>query len=111
MRARKSRDEWAAIVRAFERSGQSHVEFCSKRGLEVRSFRGWLYRLRKAKQAAPEVTLVPVEVTPGPSSPLVTRASFPSELIVVVSGVDVRVSVGTDIEYVARLVAELRVRC
>lgn len=111
MRARKSRDEWAAIVRAFERSGQSHVEFCSKRGLEVRSFRGWLYRLRKAERAVPEVALVPVEVTAGPSSPLVTRASFPAELIVGVSDIDVRVSVGTDIEYVARLVAELRARC
>jgi hypothetical protein len=111
MRARTSRGEWAAIVGAFERSGQSHVEFCSKRGLEVQSFRGWLYRLRKAERAAPEVALVPIEVTAGPSSPLVTRAGVPAELVLAVSDLEVRVSVGTDIEYVARLVAELRARC
>ncbi len=111
MRARKSRDEWAAIVRAFERSGQSHAEFCTKRGLEVRSFRGWLYRLRKAEGAAPEVALVPVEVTAGPMSSMVTGAPVAVNLVVAVSDLEVRVRVGTDIEYVARLVSELRARC
>ena len=111
MRARKSRGEWVAIVGAFERSGQSPEEFCSKRGLEVGSFRGWLYRLRKAARPVAEVALVPVEVIAGPSVPRVTRDGGPTELVVAVSDIDVRVSVGTDIEYVARLVAELRARC
>jgi hypothetical protein len=53
------------IVRAFERSGEAHAEFCSKRGLKPWTFRRWLYRTRRqlAASAATDVVLVPVEVT------------------------------------------------
>ncbi len=111
MRARKSWSEWSAIVEAYERSGQSHLEFCSKRGLKVASFRGWLYRVRKAHRATPEVALVSVELTERPSSPTVVRANAPERLVVAVADVEVRLAVGTDVGYVACLVAELRSRC
>ena len=111
MRARKSGSKWSAIVEEYERSGQSHREFCSRRGLEVASFRGWLYRVRKAQRTVPEVSLVPVEVTPGPSCPGVERAALSAEVVVAVADLEVRVAVGTDIGYVACLVAELRSRC
>ena len=112
MRARKSWSQWSAIVEAYERSGQSHREFCSRRGLKVACFRGWLYRVRKAQRAVPEVALVPVELTAGPLSPGVARTPSPAELVVVaVADLEVRIAVGTDIGYVACLVAELRSRC
>ena len=109
MRARKSRSEWSKIIKAFERSGESHEEFCTKRGLNLGSFRGWLYRLRKA--AAPEVTLVPVAVTEGASSPSSPVGGPGGDIVVAVSDVYVRVVPGTDTMYVAALVAELRARC
>lgn len=108
MRARKSRSEWAAILKAFERSGESHEAFCSRRGLKIGTFRSTLYRRRKA--VAPEVALVPVEVVHGGGVVSASRAE-PSELTVVVAGVEVRVAVGTDPGYVGALVAELRARC
>jgi hypothetical protein len=105
MHARKSRSEWSAIVKAFERSGQSHEQFCSKRGLAIGSFRSWLYRLRRTHEAATDVVLLPVEVTP----PVARDA--PSEVVIAIAGVEVRVATGADVGYVAALVAEIRGRC
>jgi hypothetical protein len=104
----RSPAEWLSIVRAFERSGESHAEFCSKRGLKLWTFRMWLYRTRRqlAASAATDVVLVPVEVTTSSKT-----APSASPVIVAVAGVEVRVDVGTDVAYVAELVAELRSRC
>lgn len=108
MHARRSRSEWSAIIKAFKKAGGSHEDFCKERGLNLGSFRGWLYRLQKA---APEVALVPVAVTSATSSPSHEVAEPAAEIVVAVAGVDVRVVPGTDIGYVAALVAELRARC
>jgi hypothetical protein len=105
MYARKSRGEWSAIVKAFERSGESHDDFCSARGLNVGTFRTWLYKLRSASTRSADITLLPVEVT----MPVAPRT--PSTIVVVVAGVEVRVAIGADIGYVAGLIAELRSRC
>lgn len=105
MHARKSRSEWSAIVKAFERSGESHEQFCSKRGLALGSFRSWLYRLRRTQEAATDVVLLPVEV----AAPVAGDA--PSEIVIAIAGVEVRVTIGADVGYVAALVAEIRGRC
>ena len=106
MHVRKSRSQWSSIIAAFERSGETHLAFCSKRGINVGSFRTWLYRLRLEScpsRGAP--MLLPVEVT----APLAVHDR--SDIVVAVAGVEVRVAVGADIGYVAGLVAELRSRC
>lgn len=109
MHTRRSRSEWLSIIKAFKRSGGSHEEFCKERGLNLGSFRGWLYRLKK--EPAPEVALVPVTVT-GATSAAAHAAVWPgAEIVVAVASVDVRVVPGTDVAYVAALVAELRARC
>jgi hypothetical protein len=109
MRTRKSRSEWSKIIGAFERSGESHEEFCTKQRLSLGSFRGWLYRVRKA--AVPEVALVPVTLMGTASSASRPVCGLGAEIVVVVSDVSVRVVPGTDTVYVAALVAELRARC
>lgn len=111
MRVRKSRSEWATIIRAFERSGGPHEEFCGKRGLNLGSFRRWLYRLRKTEDATPEVALVPVTLAQVPREPGELAGRPAMEVVVAVADVQVRVVPGTDIAYVASLVAELRGRC
>jgi hypothetical protein len=105
MHARKSRGDWSTIIKAFERSGESHEEFCSARGLNVGSFRGWLYKLRAARATSSDITLLPVEVAT-PVAPLA-----PSTIVVGVADIEVRVAIGADVGYVAALVAELRSRC
>lgn len=110
MHARKSRAEWRAIIRAFERSGQTHEAFCAGGRLNVGSFRGWLYRIRREPSA--EMRLVPVEVPErvtavdiGPSAPRSAATSSP--IAVVVRDIELRVAVGSDPAYVAALVREL----
>ena len=111
MHARRSRSEWSSIIKAFKKSGGSHEEFCKERGLNLGSFRGWLYRLQKRVEPGPEVALVPVMVTGAASSPTPEMAEPAAEIVVAVAGVGVRVAPGTDVAYVAALVAELRARC
>jgi hypothetical protein len=105
MHARKSRAEWTAIIEAYERTGGAHAAFCASRGLKLASFRGWLYRLRRATATTGAITLLPVAVTSAPA------ASPPADLVVVVAGVEVRVPVGADVGYVAAVVTGLRSRC
>ena len=90
MAARRSRSEWARIIKAYKRSGWSHDEFCAEQGLNVGSFRGWLYRVRRASSASSEVALIPVDVTVTKSGPVA------SEIVLAVHGVEIRVGIGTD---------------
>ena len=106
MRVRKSSSQWSAIIATFQRSGESHRGFCAKRGLEVGTFRTWLYKLRRAAEnvEASAPILLPIEITP----------SLPArepELVIAVAGVELRFAASTDPSYVAGLVAELRARC
>ena len=105
MYARKSRGEWSAIIKAYERTGGAHEAFCSARGLNIKSFRGWLYRIRRATATSSAITLLPVDVTSATALPA------PREIVVAVDGVEVRVPVGADVEYVKALVMGLRSRC
>lgn len=105
MHARKSRGEWSTIIKAYERIGGAHEEFCAARGLNLASFRGWLYRIRRVAAGSSAITLLPVDVMAAPPPPA------PSVVLVAVGGVEVRVPLGTDVGYVAALVMELRARC
>lgn len=106
MPARRNRSEWKAIIGTFEGSGDSHEGFCSKHRLRIGTFRWWLYELRRTSVVmAGAPLMLPVEVT----TPAPPRGR--SELVVAVAGAEVRFDVGTDIGYVAELVAELRSRC
>ncbi|MEO7328615.1 MAG: hypothetical protein ABI193_08560, partial [Minicystis sp.] len=71
------------------------------------TFRAWLYRLRRAGETSASVALLPVEVV----SSVAMAASAPSDILVAVAGIELRVAIGADIAYVAQLVAELRARC
>lgn len=106
MQARKGRDEWSAVIEAYEESGKTHEAFCAGRRLPIGTFRGWLYRLRRtAREPSTSLALLPVQVT----TPELDRV--PSGIVVTVAGLEVRVPVGADVAYVAGLVAELRSRC
>jgi hypothetical protein len=60
-RVRRTREEWAGILRRFESSGLDSKTYCRRAGLSLSSFQRW--RSRLAAHAAAEF----VELTP--SSP------------------------------------------
>jgi len=43
---RRNREYWTAVVGEFEKGSRKQQEFCEQRGLEVGTFRYWLYQLR-----------------------------------------------------------------
>ncbi|NPD29121.1 IS66 family insertion sequence element accessory protein TnpA [Corallococcus exiguus] len=93
--------EWARIAEAFEASGQTQREFALARGVRLSTLQSWVYRHRRSAPSRGEpVRLLPVQVA-------TTPAEAASELEVAASGARVRFAVGTDVAYVARLVAAL----
>lgn len=91
----------------FEGSGKSRREFAAEAGVGLAIFQYWLYKLRREREAkvtrksgVPDVRLVPVTV----KAPPVTSAVIE----VRVAGVRLRVPLGVDADYVARLAAALR---
>ena len=109
MRARRSRDEWATIIRAYDRTDESQRAFCAQRRLNLATFRWWRCTLQNSSAAAApaDVQVLPVEVVaPGEREPRFE----PGHIVIAAGGAEICVAVGTDARYVAALVAELR-RC
>ncbi|MBZ4370055.1 IS66 family insertion sequence element accessory protein TnpB [Corallococcus sp. AS-1-6] len=94
--------EWARVAEAFEASGQTQREFALVWGVRLSTLQSWVYRYRRAAPSRKEaVRLLPVQVAPPPAA---TESLLE---VVAASGARVRFSVGTDVGYVARLVAAL----
>ena len=118
MRARRTREDWAALIRQVEASGESPAAFCAKRRIRLRTFEWWRWQLRRdvvsdkkrssrkpaSTKSRQSVRLMPVVVA-GPA------AATPTHIELSIRDVAVRVEVGTSIAYIGELVAELRARC
>ena len=66
---RRNREYWIDVVAEFEKGSLKQQEFCEQRGLEVGTFRYWLYQLRgQAKRQSPAqsrfVTVRPTMTAP-----------------------------------------------
>jgi hypothetical protein len=96
-----SDSEWREFIREYRQGSATQVDFCAQRGLNVWTLRDRLYhpRGRRALRAKTggDVRLVRVEVPQAPCA-----------LEIALKGVVVRVTVGTDVRYVASVVDALR---
>jgi hypothetical protein len=92
---------WRQVVDEFEAGSQSRQDFCERKKLNVGTFEGWLYRVRKERRG---MTLVPVVVEQPP------RMAMPIELDLP-GGRTLRFAAGTDAAYVGALVTEASRRC
>ena len=103
--ARRSRASWAQLVAEAERSG-SLVRTAERHGVSPKRLAWWRWSLQRSP-APTSAKLLPVvvgSVRPAPSS-LVTWLEIAS------GDVTVRVPAGTDVAYVAALIAALRSTC
>ena len=107
MTQRRTRDQWLALSLAYDRSNQSAPVFCARHGLTLGTFRWWRSQLRR--DGGPVDAIEPVRML----SVEVAGALRPVEepVVLLFSGLEVRVHFGADAEYVAELVARLRSRC
>src|SRR3712207_189848 len=97
--------EWVRVAEEYEASGLTQREFAEQRGLRLSTLQSWVYRRRRQVSTAPAVPLrlLPVQVTAAP----VVRATLE---LVLPSGVRLSLEVGTEVQYVAHLVAALEKR-
>ena len=101
MPKRIEKPEWLRVAEEFEASGLTQREFAGRRGLRLSTLQSWVYRRRRQVGGAVEspVRLLPVQVTAASAS-----ASSLVEVLTS-SGTRIRFAVGTDVEYLAQLVA------
>jgi transposase len=104
MTKRSEKPEWVRVAEEYEESGLTQREFAQRRGMTLSTLQSWVYRRRRQEGAAvaQPVRLLPVQVTMAP----VVSGSDSLEVLTA-SGERVRFAAGTDVEYVARLVAAL----
>jgi hypothetical protein len=106
---RQGRAAWEETVEEFERSGDSHEEFCARRDLTIGTFRSWLYRLRRegasGKVAHGATRMVPVHVRAVAASP------DDGVIEIAISGAVLRVPIGVEPRYVASLISALTREC
>jgi hypothetical protein len=106
-RREERRQFWSALMARFEVSGQSRREFAAEAGVGLAIFQYWFYKLRRERQVvavrkapAARIRLLPVTVR--------ARPMAAARLEIRVAGVRLRVPVGADPGYVARLSLALR---
>jgi hypothetical protein len=110
MRTRRSREEWSALLDELAESGEPLDSFCRRHSIRRSTLYWWKWRLgssrrRSAPRAA--IRLLPVAVSSSTDAP--PRA--PNAIVIHIADVQVRVEIGTDVEYVRALVDALRLRC
>jgi hypothetical protein len=104
---RRTAQQWAKLVEAYEASGHSQRRFCAEQGIGQSSLRYWRRRLEQGSgaeggQAAPGVRLVALKVIED------TPALADSGLVVVSPrGVRVQIARGFDAATLARVLATL----
>ena len=112
MTTRRTREQWAALIGAFEQSSQSVAAFCVAKRIAVTTFRWWRWQLRETapsrRRPRSRVQLVPVSVR---HEVVREDVDVPRAIAIGVSGIELRVEVGTDVGYVTALVASLRAQC
>jgi transposase len=90
----------------FAASGKSRREFAAEAGVGLAIFQYWLYKLRREAQAGAARKTAPKEVR---LVPVAVRARLvPAQIEMRIAGVRMRVPVGVDPAYVARVVFALR---
>ena len=101
---RRTREEWAALVEAYEASGESQRGFCAARAIGQSSLRYWRRRLRDDEESARSpARLIPVKVL---SDPPASGGSG----VTVVTGAGVRIEVARDFDAptLARVLASVQ---
>lgn len=101
---RRSRAEWRTLVDELERTGEHHVAFAKRHGVNAGSLRKWLYRLRRERVA--DLPAPFVELSSAASTASATIHRHPPCRIRT-GRVDIEFPEAPEAVWVARLVAAL----
>src|SRR3981081_3740652 len=101
---RRGYSEWVKIVEEFEKSASSLEDFSAKLGGKPSTLQFWFYKLRK--QASRASRLLPVNVV-ALAAPKARQGATETVELALATGALLRFSVGTDVRYVAQIIAAL----
>lgn len=107
---RRTRAFWRQAVDEVERGG-TVAATARAHGVKPKTLAWWRWTLRREAESTPRsARLLPVVLSPGPTA---VSKSFTHEAIAIElrEGVSFRVPVGSDVGYVAALVAAVRGAC
>jgi len=65
---RRTREIWSNLIRQQERSGKSDEEFADERGIPVKTFRWWKWRLGRDRAEKPSMLPVRVIASAAPTA-------------------------------------------
>jgi hypothetical protein len=97
---------WGRLVAEAESCG-SIARTALRRGVNAKTLSWWRWTLRREEAPTAEARLLPIAIADGPLPETATR---PIE-IVIRDDVALRVPLGSDVSYVAALVAAVRSAC
>jgi len=104
-----SEAEGQAVLEAWEASGLSVAEFARRHGLGPQRLRWW--KKRRAEEAGPEFSFIPVHVAAAPSPEAQQAPGTASMEVLLARGRRIRVEPGFDAHALARLVRALEEAC
>lgn len=106
---KRSAEERAQLLALFERSGQTHKQFCREHEVALSTMTFWLRQARRSarSRSAGVLVEVPGNVTTLASPRDVTLLSMGSVDIRLPNRVELSVSAGTDSAWVSQLLREL----
>ena len=98
---------WKQVLTELEASGLTARAFAEQRGVNYWTMLGWRRRLRERRQAA-EVRLLPVTVKATEDTIGIAASGSTDMELQLVEGIGLRFEIGTDVDYVGRLIRSLR---
>ncbi len=110
MRARRTPEQWSALLDELTGSGEAVESFCRRRGIRRSTLSWWRWKLGASQRSpggAAAIRFLPVTV----SSSISTAPSAARGIVIHLARVQVQVETGTDVAYVAALIEALRSRC
>ena len=105
---RRSRAFWKRLIAEVER-GATIARTAERHGVRPKTLTWWRWRLRREDAAVPNARLLPVVFRAGPARAITSRPE--SVVIEARDDLSLRVLIGSDVSYVAALVAAIRTTC
>ncbi len=104
MTQRRGYSEWVKLIEEFEKTGSSFDDFATKLGVKTSTLQFWFYKIRK--QATRASRFLPVHVVAS-AAPKARQAGTETLELALATGAMLRFSVGTDVRYIAQVIAAL----
>ena len=104
----RSREFWKRLVGEVAR-GRTIAQTAERHGVNPKTLAWWRWTLRREREPVTNAQLLPVVFSAGSASAIASRAE--PVVVDLRDDISLRVPIGSDVSYVAALVAAVRATC